>query len=329
MSERALMNGEMCVKCGICEAVCPSRLSSLRSLDLDRSGALPEEIVNCTTCNRCVASCPRSVPITKAIERMRRTLITPGYGETLANISAYGTSIVPTSPCNVEVKSCKVAYFAGCLTNHRMGGIAAAVEYTLDYLGIEFTRIPEVCCGSPLNRIGRFDLARKMLEKNLGMLRALGVETVITSCPGCTSTLMEYQDEFEVLHYLDLYDRHRLHTDVDKADRIATMQFPCHLYRNVSPYTMVIAEQILSAMYDYRRLPEADRCCGAGGGVRRNDLALSRQLKARKVDDIRAMAPDIVITACPQCKVHLSEDVPRIEDLSVVLARALGFIRHD
>ncbi|WP_424357243.1 (Fe-S)-binding protein [Methanocella sp. MCL-LM] len=325
MSGRELMTGEMCVKCGLCEAVCPSRLSSLRSLDLDRSGVLPEEIVNCTTCNRCVASCPRNVPITKAIERMRRSLTTPGYGETLANISTYGTSIVPSSPCNVDVKSCKVAYFAGCLTNHRLRDIGAAVEYTLDYLGIEYTRIPEVCCGSPLNRIGRFDLARKMLEKNLAMLRAQGVETVITSCPGCTSTLLEYQDEFEILHYLDLYDRHRMYADVSRDDLVATLQFPCHLYRNVSPYTMVVAEQILSAMYDYRRLPEADRCCGAGGGVRRNDLALSRQLKARKVDDIRALAPDIVITTCPQCKVHLSEDVPGIEDLSVVLAKALGF----
>jgi fumarate reductase (CoM/CoB) subunit B len=325
MSGRVTIDGELCVKCGICEAVCPSRLSSLRSLDLDRSGALPEEIVNCTTCNRCVASCPRSVPITKAIERMRRSVMTPGYGETLANIATYGTSIVPAAPAVVETKNRKVAYFAGCLTNYRLGGIASAVEYTLDYLGIEFTRIPEVCCGSPLNRIGRFDLARKMLEKNLNTLRSLGVETVITSCPGCTSTFLEYQDEFEVLHYLDLYDRYKIFQDIGKDDRVATMQFPCHLYRNVSPYTMVVAEQILSAMYDYRRLPEADRCCGAGGGVRRNDLRLSRQLKARKVDDIRSMTPDIVITACPQCKVHLSEDVPGIEDLSVVLAKALGF----
>jgi len=324
MSLRESMNGEMCIKCGICEVVCPSRLSSLRSLDLDRSDVISEEIVNCTTCNKCVASCPRSVPITKAIERMRQAVMTPGYGETLANISSYGLSIVPAVPKTVETKNRKVAYFAGCLTNHRLGGISAAIEYSLDYLGIEYTRIPEVCCGSPLNRIGRFDLARRMLEKNLGILRALGVETIITSCPGCTSTFLEYQDEFEVLHYLDLYDRYRLYSDVARSDLIATMQYPCHLYRNVSPYTMVVAEQILSAMYDYRRLPEADRCCGAGGGVRRNDLSLSRQLKARKVDDIRAMAPDVVFTACPQCQVHLSEDIPGIVDISEALAKALG-----
>jgi len=326
MSNGVHTNGEMCVKCGICDVVCPSRLSALRSLDLDRSRVIPEEIVNCTTCNRCVASCPRGVPITKAIERMRHSLSTPGYSETMENIAKYGTSIVPNRTLKVDPRNCKVAYFAGCLTNHRLMDISEAVEFTLKYMGIEYTRISEVCCGSPLNRIGRFDLAWKMLEKNVDALKACGVETVVTSCPGCTSTFLEYQDDFEVLHYLDLYDRYHISADIGRQKGLATLQFPCHLYRNVSPYTMVVAEEILSRMYDYRRLPDAERCCGAGGGVRRNDLMLSRQLKARKVDDIKSLSPDIVAGVCPQCKIHLSEEVPEIADLSVLVATSLGFI---
>jgi fumarate reductase (CoM/CoB) subunit B len=172
--------------------VCPSELSPLRAIDRDRLNVPDGEVVNCTTCNRCVASCPAGVGITKAIERMRDRMSTPGYLETLTNISMYGASIVPARPLEVETKSRRVAYFAGCLTNYRLPDIAEAVCYTLDYLGIEFTRVPEVCCGSPLNRIGRFDLAKTMLEKNLGAMKSLGVETIVTSCPGCTSTLMEY-----------------------------------------------------------------------------------------------------------------------------------------
>lgn len=306
--------------------VCPSRLSALRAMDFDRSGVMTEEVVNCTTCNRCIASCPRQVPITKAIERIRRVMSTPGYSDMLSNMAVYGSSIVPHRHVDIETKSCKVAYFAGCLTNYRMPEIAEAVCGTLDYLGIEFTRIPEVCCGSPLNRIGRFDLAKKMLEQNLCVIRSLGVETVITSCPGCTSTLLEGQDEFEVLHYLELYDRYHLSDQLSRADGLATMQYPCHLYRNVSPYTMLIAEKFLSTVYRYERLPEADRCCGAGGGVRRNDVRLSRALKARKVADIKELAPDVTVTACPQCKVHLSEDVPGIDDLAVLIAKNLGIL---
>ncbi len=304
--------------------VCPSELSALRAIDLDRSGFPDDEVVNCTTCNRCVSSCPMGVGITKALERMRNPVSTPGYQETLANISTYGASIVPKQPLTVETKNCSVAYFAGCLTNYRLPDIAVAVGYTLDYLGIEFTRVPEVCCGSPLNRIGRFDLAKAMLEKNLDAMRALGVETIVTSCPGCTSTLMEYQDEFDVLHYLDLYDRYGLWRELEHVDKRATMQYPCHLYRNVSPYTMVAAERLLSGMYDYARLPEPDRCCGAGGGVRRNDVGLSRRLKARRVDEIKALGVDEVVTACPQCRIHLSEDLPGVTDLSILVARRLG-----
>lgn len=314
---------DMCVKCGICEMVCPSRLSALRAMDLERSGTQAEEAVACTTCNLCVASCPRGVQITKAIERMRESMATKGYNETLANIEKYECSIVPEKPLKAVLRKCDTAYFAGCLTCYRQRDIGEAIGYTLDRLGIEFTRIDEVCCGSPLNRIGRFDMAKKLLEKNLSQLRSLGVERVITSCPGCTSTFLEYQDEMEVIHYLDLYEQEDIERMLMREPLKATLQYPCHLYRNVSPYSMVVAERVLGAMFDYERMPRPDSCCGAGGGVRRNDLSLSRELKQKKVSDVLAMDVDIVASACPQCNIHLSEDIPGITDLSILVARRL------
>src|SRR5271157_153139 len=314
---------DRCVKCGICEMVCPSFLSALRSLDMERSARPPAEVVNCTTCNRCVASCPVGVPITKAIERMRDNIMTPGYMETLDYITRYGASVVPDIELHVRPKECKVAYFAGCLTNYRLRKIADAVSFTLDFMGIEHTRLPEVCCGSPLNRIGRFDQAREMLEKNMQQFRKLGVETIVTSCPGCTSTLLEYQDEIEVVHYLDLYDAHDIYGALKKEGYRATIQYPCHLYRNVSPYTMKIAEKVLRSMCDYVPLDEPERCCGAGGGVRRNDIGLARKLKRKKVDDINAISPDVVAVVCPQCSIQLSENFSNVKDLSILVARNL------
>lgn len=315
-----------CIKCGVCEMVCPSTLSALRLIDNKRSLNPPlPEALDCTTCNACVAACPMGVHITKSIEKMRDYFKTPGYGETLYNISMYGASIVPDGRPKVSPRLCKTAYFAGCLTGYRLQHISDAVTRTLDYLGIEFTRIDERCCGSPLNRIGRFDLAREMLEKNLRQFRELGVETIITSCPGCTSTLLEYQDEFEVLHYLDLYDSYDIYGALRKEPYRATLQYPCHLYRNVSPYTMRVAEKILKKMCDFMPLEEAERCCGAGGGVRRNDIGLARMLKMRKADNIRRLSPDVVAVACPQCSIQLSEDA-RAEDLSVLVARNLKLI---
>lgn len=314
---------EKCIKCGVCEMVCPSSLSALRALDMERSAMPPpQETVNCTTCNRCVAACPMGVHITKSIEKMRSFFSTPGYLETLHNISAYGSSVVPDIKLDVRPRRCKTAYFAGCLTNYRLRAIADAVAYTLGLMGIEFTRIEEACCGSPLNRIGRFEQARDMLEKSLLRFRELGVERVITSCPGCTSTLLEYQDELEVVHYLDLYDSHDIYGALTKERYRATLQYPCHLYRNVSPYMMKVAERALGKMCDFVPLEEPGQCCGAGGGVRRNDIGLARALKARRVADIRALSPDVVAVVCPQCCVQLSEDF-KVEDLSILVARNL------
>jgi fumarate reductase (CoM/CoB) subunit B len=260
--------------------------------------------------------------ITKSIEKMRNYFLTPGYEETLQNISAYGSSVVPDRKLDVKPRRCRTAYFAGCLTNYRLQAIADAVEYTLDEMGIEFTRIEEACCGSPLNRIGRFDLARETLEKTLRRYRELGVERVVTSCPGCTSTLLEYQDELEVVHYLDLYDSNGIFKSLKKEHYRATLQYPCHLYRNVSPYMMKVAEKALKRMCDFAPMEEPDRCCGAGGGVRRNDIGLARELKARKVADINAVSPDVVAVVCPQCCVQLSEDF-KTEDLSILVARSI------
>lgn len=321
---RATALSRDCIKCGACEMVCPSTLSALRLLDNGRSRRPPlPEALDCTTCNRCVAACPTGVHITKAIERMRYEYLTPGYRETLHNISTYGASVVPAGRPPVRPWRCRTAYFAGCLTAYRLPHIADAVEATLDFLGVEFTRIDECCCGSPLNRIGRFGLAKEMLERNLLQFRRLGVETIVTSCPGCTSTLLEYQDEFEVCHYLDLYDARSIHEALRREPYRATLQYPCHLYQNVSPYTMMVSERILGRMCEYAPLAEPERCCGAGGGVRRNDPALSRALKARRARDIRGVSPDVVAVVCPQCRVQLSEDFAA-EDLSVLVARNLG-----
>lgn len=319
---------DMCVKCGICEMVCPSRLSALRAIDLERSGVTVNESVACTTCNLCVASCPMGVQITKAIERMRESMTTKGYAETLFNIENHGCSIVMDNPFKAKKKKCRTAYFAGCLTCYRQRDIGEAIEYTLDRMGIDFTRIDEVCCGSPLNRIGRFDLSKKTLEKNLSQLRELGVERVITNCPGCTSTFLEYQDEFSVVHYLDLYEQEGVERMLRPREMKTTLQYPCHLYRNVSPYTMVVAERVLAAMSDYERMPFPDSCCGAGGGVRRNDLYLSRDLKQRKVKDILAMKADVIASACPQCNIHLSEDLTDVVDLSILVANNLKSVNQ-
>ncbi len=316
------MSGQ-CIKCGICEIVCPSSLSALKALDMERSAIPPSEVVNCTTCNRCVVSCPMGVQVTKALERMRESFLTPGYEETLGNIARYGASVVPDITLKIDPKPCKVAYFAGCLTNYRLRSIADSVAFTLGHMGIEFTRVEEVCCGSPLNRIGRFDLAREMLEKSLGQFRKLGVETIVTSCPGCTSTFLEYQSEFEVVHYLDLFDAHDIYRSLKKEDYRATLQYPCHLYRNVSPYTMNVAEKILKHVCNYVRLEEPERCCGAGGGVRRNDIGLARALKTKKVDEIARLSPDVVAVVCPQCSVQLSESFSKVEDISTLVARNL------
>ena len=50
-------------------------------------------------------------------------------------------------------------------------------------------------------------------------------------------------------------------------------------------------------------------CCGAGGGVSANKRANELRLKVfqRKKDQFDEVAPDAIVTACANCRIHLEE----------------------
>ncbi len=76
-----------CIQCGMCSAVCPSgsftalvtRKIMRKALAGDHSVLSGPEIWYCSTCFNCYERCPRTIPVTNVILRLRNMAVREGY----------------------------------------------------------------------------------------------------------------------------------------------------------------------------------------------------------------------------------------------------------
>jgi glycolate oxidase iron-sulfur subunit len=187
------------------------------------------------------------------------------------------------------------------------------------------------CCGAPVFLgAGDFDTGRKLADANVKAFKHL--DYVITDCATCASALKEYSTflaDTDERHYdyLDLGNRIKditeflvdilqpppsAYTVIPEINgKKVTWHDPCHLSR----YLGVVKQprRIMRSIPDieYIEMPHADACCGMAGTFGLNAYDLSRKIADRKAEDINATGADIVVTACPGCRIQLTDLVLR------------------
>ena len=99
-----------------------------------------------------------------------------------------------------------VGFFVGCMYNLRLPSTALDAIEVLRRNGVRVV-IPrdQVCCGSPLIRTGQTEYVDTLKARNIEAFTALGIDTVVTMCAGCGSTLKhDYETPFKVLDFSEL-----------------------------------------------------------------------------------------------------------------------------
>lgn len=221
----------------------------------------------------------------------------------------------------------RVGLFAGCAIDYLFPHIGKRSIAFLNQQGVEVV-FPkgQGCCGMPAIGSGAFSYARRMADKNWSVFSALGVDYIITLCATCGSALKE-----GYLSYLadtpEQHERYRwlkekvkdinefvvdilqtppevLKTHLPEGTRV-TYHDPCHLvrYQRVSTQPRTIIKALPGI--EFVEMPDADRCCGMGGGFNIEHYQLSQRIAAHKMEAISASGADIVATACPGCMIQL------------------------
>lgn len=214
----------------------------------------------------------------------------------------------------------KFVLYEGCTMSRRMVGSRYATQFLLDKYGFDYVLLDkEKCCGSPVRRSGGGEEADALRDYNLDLVLKAGCDTMVTACPGCGSQLKSEEADhlgIKVYHFTEvLYDlakNHELYLPdamrPTKNLRI-TAHFPCHLHRGMKILCNILHETIIREFpnWEYIEMPDAEACCGAGGGVRASQKPLSFSIRERKLENINLIGADIVLAACPFCELQIDE----------------------
>lgn len=327
-----------CIECYSCVSSCPAfaaseyagptvmrqeqRLNLDPRDDDDRVGeAIAKGLFACTTCHKCVEVCPKEIEIPrKAVEKLRaeaakRGLSLPAHRALARLVEETGRSVerkeVPfleRVPDIIEPEGdvrATVGFFVGCMFNGRVIQPALDAMEVLRKNGVRVV-IPkdQVCCGSPLIRTGLSGFVPELMQRNIAAFVNAGVDTVLTMCAGCGSTLKnDYDTPFRVADITEYLCEIGFVAPA-KVDGIYTYHDPCHLLRGqgISEQPRELLRSVAGTFVD---LPA--RCCGAGGGVKSGRPDEAAAIGAVRAEMVKATGADFIVTVCPFCEFHLHQ----------------------
>ncbi len=201
-----------------------------------------------------------------------------------------------------------------------------AVAELLAIAGVKYLVLGtgETCNGDSARRSGNEFLFQQLAQQAVESLDGLfeGVETVdrkiVVTCPHCFNTLgREYKQlgaDYSVLHHTQLLNRlvrDKKLVPVSPVSEDITYHDPCFLGRHNKVYEAP-RELISAAGAKLAEMPRhADRsfCCGAGGARMWMEEHIGKRINHERVDEALATGATTVATACPFCRVMITDGV--------------------
>jgi heterodisulfide reductase subunit D len=317
------------------EAYSPRGRNAITRFAIENKLALNEDteraIFTCLGCGACAAVCLSSVETKDLIFRDRECQVGEGFYPKVAarlvevlketgNISdddneerAEWLELVKELPEEALAKrTAEVVFFVGCVASFfpMVQKIPANLARIMSRAGLDFSILggDEWCCGFPLIGAGMPEKLEEMKAHNLKKVKETGAKTIVFTCPSCYHTWKHFYDsDVQLMHSSQLIAA--LIKDgklqLKKEMRVtATYHDPCDLGRNSGVYEE--PREVIQAVpgLAFVELPMNRKfsvCCGGGGNVEMTDPDLSAQVAQMKLDSIRNVGADLVVTACQQC----------------------------
>ncbi|MBN1352677.1 FAD-binding oxidoreductase [candidate division KSB1 bacterium] len=325
-----------------------------------------DTILVCTTCELCNHRCSASLPIEPSWMKLRGKLIHEKKEMTFppfemmsealqaeGNIWAgYRRSRTNWFPEELREKyqakkRGKVVYFAGCTASYVEHDIGAAAVTLLDAAGVDFTTVgnKENCCGTPMLVAGKWEVFAETLRKNVAAVKAVGADTVITSCPACDMMWRHvYKDWAEKLGIdYDIKSRHYSEVIAEKI-RAGEFKFTHEVKQRVTWHDSCHMGRV-SGVYDPPRevikaIPGVDftemefkrdkaHCCGSVLTLIKDPL-VAHEIGKDRLDEAIDQKAECVLAACPCCEFQFrvtqqKKELPvQIYDLATFACRGLG-----
>jgi heterodisulfide reductase subunit B len=242
----------------------------------------------------------------------------------------------------------KYLMFLGCSIPYRVSAYEMSARKVLSRLGVELVEMPEFnCCGLPLDPVSH-EMMLILAARNLALAEKEGLD-IITLCPGCAGTLkkvnktlkedkalrdeinnhlkeagLEFKGTVNAKHIMQvLMEDIGLDKLKDSVVKPLTMlkvaeHNGCHILRPKSfigfddpedPKVLKTLVQVTGAeCLDYM---DETECCGAPSVGVNDKIAL--QLARDKLNHMKTVNAEAMITICPFCHIMYDTNELRIE----------------
>ncbi|ASR33895.1 glycolate oxidase [Prauserella marina] len=238
----------------------------------------------------------------------------------------------------------RVALLSGCVQDVFFHDVNVATQRVLAAEGCEvLTPREQGCCGALGLHAGRADHATARAKDTIATFEKLPVDDIVVNVAGCGSSMKEYgalladdpewarraaafsakvKDISEVLADLSpVAERHPITAKVAYHDA-------CHLghAQGVRQAPRKVLRTIPGV--DLVDLPEAELCCGSAGIYNMVQPEPAAELGERKAGNIRAVKPDLLVTANPGCLLqirrYLGDEIPMLHPVQLLAASIEG-----
>ena len=318
---------DRCLSCLNCKTACPSSVNYQRLVDQARAHIqdhyrrpLGDRLLRWALAT--VMTRPRLVRIGLLLARIGAPIarLLPGRLGAMAKIGlmARPQGPEPTHFPKPAIVKQRIAIMPGCVQGALAPQIDAAVGRVLARRGIELVALEgSGCCGALPHHMGREEDARGWAKKAIEAFEQGQYDGVLITATGCSAQLKDYAQMFAgdpvwqpraAKFAAAARDFAELCTPLEATPpRVLRVAYhPACSLQNSLKLNGVGEALLAAAGFTVTPFLESHLCCGSAGTYSILQPDLSSQLRARKLGNIAAAEPDVLVSGNIGCLQHLA-----------------------
>jgi len=315
----------LCTSCGECVAPCAFLQREGTPGAVAERGSGNHNLLKafqCSLCGLCDALCPEKLSPAAMFLDMRRQAVASGLFDRRAykpwlNYEKLGGSAffrrdhIP--------RGCATVFFPGCALAGRSPQTVLDLYKQLQHIEPSAGLVLD-CCGKISHGLGLEDNFSAIISRLEKRLAKRGIKRILTTCPGCSKILRKSEDRFDILSLYEELAANGQTASVAEDAPVVTVHDPCPARFDEMQQQAVrtLVSQAGFRIEEMQQSGRKTRCCGQGGMVE-GCVPGTLEQEGKKVMEMAGKHS--VVTSCAACADSLERHLPTVHVAELEFSR--------